>query len=139
MLDLPPCLFSIILPHTTRSQKRGPCRLHSKYSQGWRQSNMNFNELLNRIIYLLPPHPEPPNWQIYIAFFSNLWHICMHNLLSRLNIFFRMSSLVYSVCRPLGISPVLFESCSPEILIDFDCTLHSTYGHEGTDLEASAS
>lgn len=30
---------------------------------------MNFNELLNRIIYLLPLRPEPPNWQIYIAFF----------------------------------------------------------------------
>lgn len=62
-------LFSIILPHTSTSQEQGPSRLHSKYSQGWRQSNMNFNELLNRIIYLLPPRPEPPNWQIYIAFF----------------------------------------------------------------------
>lgn len=60
---------------------------------------MNFNELLNRIIYLLPPHPEPPNWQIYIAFFfSNLWHICMHNLLSWLNIFFRMPILVRFPC-----------------------------------------
>lgn len=29
---------------------------------------MNFNELLNRIIYLLSPHPKPPNLQIYIAF-----------------------------------------------------------------------
>lgn len=68
---------------------------------------MNFNELLNRIIYLLAQHPEPPNWQIYIAFifFFNLWHICMHNLQWEVNIFFRLSGLLYThvyiyICMP---------------------------------------
>lgn len=67
---------------------------------------MNFNELLNRIIYLLPQHPQPPNWRIYIAFLffffyspapaPNLWHILMHNSPPPINIFFRMSSFVSS-------------------------------------------
>lgn len=58
VLELPYICCNLTKHH--HKSEAGPSQAAFKYSQGSRQSNMNFNELLSRIIYLLPQHPAPP-------------------------------------------------------------------------------
>lgn len=83
---------------------------------------MNFNELLNRIIYLLPQHPEPPNWQIYIAYFRTCG-TCGCIIYSCRWIFSLGCQVQSILCAPFGSRPVDFELCSSVTIMWCDCPL----------------